>query len=83
MAWLILYYGWLSISVPLKVAADYMLHICAEVDGRDVGSVCNYLIVCVGEIIDKVLEEIKKLRPRELYLDRFDTLLNAYYVQRQ
>ena len=49
----------------MNVAADYMLHICAEVDGRDVGSVCNYLIVCVGDIKDNVLEEIKKLKPRE------------------
>ena len=52
-------------SVRLNVAADYMLQICAEVDGRDVGSVCNYLIVCVGDIKDNVLEEIKKLKPRE------------------
>lgn len=54
----------IKFTVRLNIAADYMLQICAEVDGREVGSVCNYLIVCVGEIKDNVLEEIKKLKPR-------------------
>ena len=51
--------------VILKVSADYMVQICAEVNGKDVGSVCNYLIVCIGEIVDKVLEEVKQLIPRK------------------
>ena len=42
-----------------------MLQICAEVNGKDIGSVCNYLIVCEGPIIDKVLEEVKRLRQRK------------------
>ena len=53
------------ISVHLQVEAEYMLQICAEVNGKDIGSVCNYLIVCEGPIIDKVLEEVKRLRQRK------------------
>ena len=58
-------YPILIIAVNLTVSAEYMLQILAKVNGRYIGSICNYLIVCEGELTDQVLEEVKQLRERK------------------